>query len=107
MTKQQDYPESRVCHPEPPLESDEWLIWAAWADRVTFEQIYEQRGLSEAEVIKKMRGLLKPKTFKRWRRRVRHQSLKHRKAFKIKRQGERTWSIDSEFDDSILEGGDL
>lgn len=86
MSKSLNYPESRVCHPEPPQESDEWLIWAAWADRITFEEIYERRGLTEAEVIKKMRGLLKAKTFARWRRRVRHQSIKHRKRFRAQRK---------------------
>ena len=89
MSKQQNYPESRVCHPEPPQASDEWLIWAAWADRVTFEEIYERRGLTESELIKKMRFLLTPKTFARWRRRVRHQSLKHRQRFRYQRRDER------------------
>ena len=35
----------------PMLGSDSWVIWAAWADRITFEEIKEKSGLNEFEVI--------------------------------------------------------
>ena len=38
-----------------------WVIWAAWADRITFEEIKEKTGnKSESDVIKIMRKNLKP-----------------------------------------------
>jgi uncharacterized protein (TIGR03643 family) len=42
----------------------------AWEDRTPFEAIEIQFGLSEAEVIKLMRGQLKRKSFDLWRKRV-------------------------------------
>ena len=32
-------PETRVKNPEPKIDSPDWVIWAAWADRITFEDI--------------------------------------------------------------------
>ena len=37
--KKSKEPETRVKNPEPKLGSPDWVIWAAWADRVTFEEI--------------------------------------------------------------------
>ena len=37
--KKSNFPETRVKNPEPNLNSPDWVIWAAWADRVTFEEI--------------------------------------------------------------------
>ena len=37
--KKSKVPETRVKNPEPNLKSSDWVIWAAWADRVTFEEI--------------------------------------------------------------------
>tara|TARA_B100000029_G_scaffold135182_1_gene129586 strand:- start:317 stop:463 length:147 start_codon:yes stop_codon:yes gene_type:complete len=31
-------PETRVKNSEPNLKSPDWVIWAAWTDRVTFEE---------------------------------------------------------------------
>lgn len=88
--KRGDFPETRVKNPEPSQLSDDWVIWAAWADRITFEEIYERTGLSEAEVIIKMRQTLKPQSFKRWRKRVHEKvSIKHRRKFSLQRQEER------------------
>ena len=74
-------PITRVKNPEPSIKSSDWVIWAAWADRITFEEIKKKTGISESEVIKVMRRTLKPNSFKLWRKRVRTKSLKHRKKF--------------------------
>ena len=86
MAKKSDYPLTRVKHPEPSQETADWVIWAAWADRVTFEEIEERTGFTESQVIRMMRRELKPSSFRRWRRRVRHQSLKHRRLFQKQRK---------------------
>ena len=99
--KQSNFPETRVKNPEPSAESDDWVIWAAWADRVTFEEIYERTGLSEAEVIATMRRTLKPQSFKRWRKRVHEKvSIKHRKRFVSQRREERDWRFDDELEEA-------
>lgn len=46
------------------------IIEMAWEDRTPFEAILFQFQLTEKEVIKVMRGNLKPSSFKRWRKRV-------------------------------------
>ena len=79
--KKSHRPTTRVKNPEPPLESPDWVIWAAWADRITFEEIFEKTGKTEAEVIKFMRKSLKPSSFRLWRKRVAEKSIKHRKLF--------------------------
>ena len=84
--KKSRYPTTRVKNPEPNLESPDWVIWAAWADRITFEEIKEKTGKYENEVIKIMRKSLKPNSFKLWRKRAKNKSLKHRKKFKFERK---------------------
>jgi uncharacterized protein (TIGR03643 family) len=80
--KKDNRPQTRTKKPEPKLrESDDWIIWAAWADRITFEEIFEKTQKNESAVIKIMRRSLKPSSFRLWRKRVREQSLKHRKKF--------------------------
>ena len=95
MKKKSNYPQTRIKNPEPAQDAEDWIIWAAWADRITFEEIYERTGLTEAQVIQKMRSTLKPQSFKRWRKRV-HQkvSIKHRAKFKHGRQQEQNWSLE-------------
>lgn len=46
------------------------IIEMAWEDRTPFEAIEFQFGLAEKEVIRLMRGNLKERSFKRWRKRV-------------------------------------
>ena len=46
------------------------VIEMAWEDRTPFEAIKFQFGLSESDVIKLMRKMLKPASFKCWRKRV-------------------------------------
>ena len=84
--KKSRYPTTRVKNTEPNLESPDWVIWAAWADRITFEEIKEKTGKSENEVIKIMRKSLKLNSFKLWRKRAKNKSLKHRKKFKLERK---------------------
>ena len=84
--KKSKFPETRVKNSEPDLSSKSWIIWAAWAGRITFEEIFEKTGKRENEVIKIMRGTLKPSSFRLWRKRVANQSIKHRKLFEKKRK---------------------
>ena len=79
--KKSKAPETRVKNPEPNLNSPDWVIWAAWADRVTFEEIKKKTGKSESEVIKIMRRNLKSSSFKLWRERAKRKSIKHQKKF--------------------------
>ena len=75
-----------VKNPEPKMGSQDWVIWAAWADRITFEDIKAKTGLSEGDVIKLMRRSLKSSSFRLWRKRAKRQSIKHRKKFEEKRK---------------------
>ena len=79
-------PVTRVKNSEPNITDPNWTIWAAWADRITFEEIKKKTGKSESEVIKIMRKTLKPNSFKLWRKRVNTKSIKHRKKFKYERK---------------------
>ena len=84
--KKSPRPETKTRNPEPNIRSRDWIIWAAWADRITFEEIREKTGYSENDVIKLMRNSLKPSSFKLWRKRTKSQSIKHRKKFEISRK---------------------
>ena len=86
MKKRSLIPETRIKNPEPEKKNDNWVIWAAWADRITFEEIKEKTGKNESEVIKLMRRSLKPSSFRLWRKRVHNTSIKHRKKFKLERK---------------------
>ena len=80
-------PITRTANPEPQdKNSISWIIWAAWADRITFEDIKEQTGKSESEVIKIMGKNLSESSFKLWRKRTHNQSIKHRKKFENSRK---------------------
>tara|TARA_B100000900_G_C20444515_1_gene660445 strand:+ start:157 stop:450 length:294 start_codon:yes stop_codon:yes gene_type:complete len=79
-------PQTRVKNKEPDISDSDWIIWAAWADRITFEEILEKTGKTESEVIKIMRKELKPSSFRLWRKRVHTKSLKNRKKFEIDRK---------------------
>ena len=83
--KKSHRPVTRVKKPEPKMGSSDWVIWAAWADRITFEDIKRETGKSESEVIKIMRSYLKSSSFKLWRKRVHTKSIKNLKKFKEKR----------------------
>ena len=84
--KKSHRPTRRVKTPEPKPGSPDWVIWAAWADRITFEDIEKKTGKTESDVIKIMRRSLKPSSFRLWRKRVNSQSIKHRKKFEYSRK---------------------
>ena len=84
--KKSHRPQTKVKNPEPNRTSPNWVIWAAWADRITFEDIKKITGKTENEVIKIMRKTLKPSSFRLWRKRAKNQSIKHRKKFEISRK---------------------
>jgi len=77
---------TKSCKTMPPKGSVDWIIWAAWADRITFEEIYKICGKTEHEVICIMRKRLKPNSFRTWRARASQISYKHRKLFRAKRE---------------------
>ena len=95
--KKSKIPETRVKNPEPNVKSPDWVIWAAWADRVTFEEIKKKTGYSESEVIKIMRRNLKPSSFRLWRERAKRKSIKHRKKFMMERKNLRKKINKNEF----------
>ena len=84
--KKSHRPTTKVKNPEPPVTSPDWVIWAAWADRITFEEIFEKTGKREQDVIKIMRKSLSPKSFKLWRERVHTKSIKNRRKFENSRK---------------------
>ena len=68
------------------MDDPDWIIWAAWADRITFEEIEKKTRKKESDVIKIMRRSLKPSSFRLWRKRVNQKSIKHRKKFEYSRK---------------------
>ena len=86
MKKKGHTPITRVKNPEPNIDDPDWIVWAARADRVTFEEIKEKTGKTESEVIKIMRRSVKPASFRLWRKRVNQKSIKHRKKFEYSRK---------------------
>ena len=58
------------------------IVAMAWDDETSFDDIKEQSGLSEGEVIKIMRGHMQPSSFRMWRKRVSGRASKH--AVKLK-----------------------
>ena len=86
MKKKSSFPQTKVKNPEPKKKDENWIIWAAWADRITFEEIFSKSGKRESEVIKIMRRNLRPSSFRLWRKRVHTKSLKNRKKFEEERK---------------------
>ena len=84
--KKSHRPITKVKNPEPNVADRDWIIWAAWADRITFEEIEKKTGKKESEVIKIMRRSIKPSSFRLWRKRVNSKSIKHRKKFEYSRK---------------------
>ena len=86
MKKKGHTPITRIKNPEPDIDDPNWVIWAAWADRITFEEIEKKTKKTESEVIKIMRRSLNPSSFRLWRKRVNQKSIKHRKKFEYSRK---------------------
>ena len=42
MKKKSSFPQTKVKNTEPKKKDENWIIWAAWADRITFEEIKEK-----------------------------------------------------------------
>ena len=53
------------------------IIELAWRDEVSFDDIEQQTGLGEQQVIAIMRGHMKPSSFRMWRKRVTGRKTKH------------------------------
>ena len=53
------------------------IVEMAWEDRTPFEAIEFNFGLNESSVINLMRGQLKPRSFRLWRKRVTSRKTKH------------------------------
>jgi uncharacterized protein (TIGR03643 family) len=53
------------------------IVAMAWDDETSFDNILAQSGLPEGEVIKIMRGHMKPSSFRMWRKRVSGRASKH------------------------------
>jgi uncharacterized protein (TIGR03643 family) len=53
------------------------IVAMAWDDETSFDDIKAQSGLSEAAVIKIMRGHMQPSSFRMWRKRVSGRASKH------------------------------
>ena len=86
MKKKGHTPVTKVKKPEPDINNPDWVIWAAWADRITFEEIKKKTGITESDVIKIMRRSLNPSSFKLWRKRTKQKSFTHRKKFQYLRK---------------------
>lgn len=65
------------------------IIELAWRDEVSFDDIKAQTGLAEKQVIKIMRGHMKPSSFRMWRKRVSGRKTKHQKALSDWRSDDR------------------
>jgi uncharacterized protein (TIGR03643 family) len=72
--------------PEQSTASTSEIIALAWADDVSFDKIKRDTGLAESEVIRLMRGNLKPGSFKTWRARVSGRKTKHERKFQMLEQ---------------------
>ena len=59
------------------------IIYLAWCDKTSFEEIEFQFGIKEPEVKALMRTQLKRCSFRHWRKRVAGRKAKHRKRFII------------------------
>jgi uncharacterized protein (TIGR03643 family) len=66
----------------PKLSSSE-IIAMAWADEISFDRIKRETGLAEGDVIRLMRGQLKPRSFALWRARVSGRKAKHERKSRL------------------------
>ena len=52
MKKKGHRPVTRVKNPEPNMESPDWVIWAAWADRISFEEIKKKLVIQSLQLLR-------------------------------------------------------
>ena len=86
MKKKGHRPITKVKNPEPKMDDPDWIIWAAWADRITFEEIEKKTGKQESDVIKIMRRSLKPSSYRLWKKTENQKRIIHRKKFEYSRK---------------------
>ena len=55
MKKKGHRPVTRVKNPEPKMDDPDWIIWAAWADRITFEEIEKNSNTLEKKSLVKLK----------------------------------------------------
>lgn len=60
------------------------IIEMAWQDRMPFDIIKQNFGISQNEVQKLMRLWMQPSSFKMWRKRVKNRATKHIKKLSFK-----------------------
>ena len=48
MKKKGHTPITKVKNPEPNVDDPDWIIWAAWTDRISFEEIEKKTGKTES-----------------------------------------------------------
>ena len=53
--KKSNRPETKVKNKEPNISDPDWIVWAAWADRITFEEIFEKTGKSGLYYLRSFR----------------------------------------------------
>ena len=71
------------CDSEPTIDE---VVELAWRDEVTFDDIFNQTGLIEPQVIRIMRNHLKPSSFRMWRKRVTGRKTRHQAQMRPKRR---------------------
>ena len=62
MKKKGHTPITRVKNPEPEVTDPDWVIWAAWADRITFEEIEKNLNILEKKSLAKLKRMTIYKT---------------------------------------------
>lgn len=76
--KKEEKPKKQKAIDKDMQESDlNRLIEMAWQDRITFDIIYKQYGITENQLKNRMRKLISKQGFKRWRKRVQNRKTKH------------------------------
>ena len=75
------------------------LVELAWRDEVTFDDIFNQTGLIESEVIQLMRGHLKPSSFRMWRKRVTGRKTRHQGQLRSKKSSKAPLNLSIEEDE--------
>ena len=57
MKKKGHTPITRVKNPEPEVNDPDWIVWAAWADRITFEEIEKNLNILEKKLLVKLKRM--------------------------------------------------